>query len=66
MKLLRRISRAITRFTDWLGPRAAAGSMVHGSGTGGTQVDPAAIRLLENELDRDRSDEPPETGSSRR
>jgi hypothetical protein len=58
MNVFRRISRAIARFNDRVGPLLAAGSAVRSEAMAQTEVDPRALNLLQHELDQERSEEP--------
>jgi hypothetical protein len=49
VNLLRRLSRAISRFTEWLAPAAAADSVMTPTGSKGG--DPRGLELLRDRLD---------------
>jgi hypothetical protein len=55
VRFLRATSRAISRFNDWIGPTAAASSLLKSGGLGGgaQQVDPVGLHMLERQLDED-------------
>ena len=59
MKFFKWLNHLAGRFNRWIGPTVAAESVLRegGFGTGGTQVDPLGLDLL-NLQHQDQSDEP--------
>jgi len=54
VRVLRAISKAIGRFNDWLGPTAAATTVLKQGGRGGADPDPIGLHLLYHELDEEK------------